>query len=370
MLIARHWQLLATIIERRSLLNLATNEGFITNNRGLRTLIVGIDIRQNLSLTFVVINACLRARHGNQDLALQTFWFKLCNLLAAPLTPLFMFDGDGRPDYKRGNQRTGDIPAALTAQFKKLITAFGFHFHVAPGEAEAELAHLNKLGFIDVVITEDSDAIVFGAPCVMRLTGPYVTDATQIYRANAIAAAPLSLDEDGLLLFVLLVGGDYDPGIPNCGPKIAHALGRCGFGRKLRQVISGSRQGIEGRLNIWRAALRSELRTNTSGILDKRHPNVADSIPDDFPNLGIIELYTDPLTSWSSRFTGIPPDTSLWVPREPVVNQVYDFCITYFGWQDVIMDRLKANLWPGVSLQMISSVRGSILPSTRLSDRS
>jgi 5'-3' exonuclease len=41
----------------------------------------------------------------------------------------------------------------------------------APGEAEAELAQLNKLGFIDVVITEDSDALAFGATCVLRTSG-------------------------------------------------------------------------------------------------------------------------------------------------------------------------------------------------------
>lgn len=41
----------------------------------------------------------------------------------------------------------------------------------APGEAEAELAQLNKLGFIDVVITEDSDTLAFGATCVLRTSG-------------------------------------------------------------------------------------------------------------------------------------------------------------------------------------------------------
>ena len=36
-----------------------------------------------------------------------------------------------------------------------------------PGKAEAELALLNKLGIIDIIITDDSDALVFGATCVM-----------------------------------------------------------------------------------------------------------------------------------------------------------------------------------------------------------
>ena len=38
----------------------------------------------------------------------------------------------------------------------------------APGEAEAELAHMNELGLIDGVLTDDSDAFVFGAKCIIR----------------------------------------------------------------------------------------------------------------------------------------------------------------------------------------------------------
>ena len=37
----------------------------------------------------------------------------------------------------------------------------------APGEAEAELAQLNKLGIIDAVLTDDGDALVFGAETVI-----------------------------------------------------------------------------------------------------------------------------------------------------------------------------------------------------------
>ncbi|KAJ7106638.1 PIN domain-like protein, partial [Mycena epipterygia] len=78
-----------------------------------------------------------------------------------------VFDGLGRPEFKRG-VRVSNNPRWLTARLQDLTTAFGYHFYTAPGEAEAELAYLNKLGFIDVVITEDSDAVVFGAPHVIR----------------------------------------------------------------------------------------------------------------------------------------------------------------------------------------------------------
>jgi Holliday junction resolvase YEN1 len=38
----------------------------------------------------------------------------------------------------------------------------------APGEAEAELASLNKLGRIDAVLMQDSDALVFGVRCILK----------------------------------------------------------------------------------------------------------------------------------------------------------------------------------------------------------
>jgi Holliday junction resolvase YEN1 len=37
----------------------------------------------------------------------------------------------------------------------------------APGEAEAELAQLSATGAIDAIITDDSDAFVFGATQVI-----------------------------------------------------------------------------------------------------------------------------------------------------------------------------------------------------------
>ncbi|KAJ7933525.1 PIN domain-like protein, partial [Mycena leptocephala] len=237
---------------------------------------------------------------------LETLFFKLCNLQHAPVIAVFVFDGPGRPAVKRGIRRVRNNPLWLTAHLKESITSFGY-YHYAPGEAEAELAQLKKLGFIDVVITEDSDTVAFGAPCVMRthLNSPYVTDASEIYRSESTASHPLYLDEDGLLLFVLLVGGDHDRGISSCGPRIAHGLAHCGFGRDLRNILtsSGDAEQRDTELAKWRAALRNELRSNSSRLLDRRYPKLAENINRDFPNFDIIELYTDPLTSWSSSFT-------------------------------------------------------------------
>lgn len=40
--------------------------------------------------------------------------------------------------------------------------------HQAPGEAEAELAMLNRRGDIDIVITDDVDCLLYGATTISK----------------------------------------------------------------------------------------------------------------------------------------------------------------------------------------------------------
>ena len=41
-------------------------------------------------------------------------------------------------------------------------------FNQAPGEAEAELAYLNRIGVIDGILSDDVDNFLFGAHTVIR----------------------------------------------------------------------------------------------------------------------------------------------------------------------------------------------------------
>ncbi|KAJ7906134.1 XPG I-region-domain-containing protein [Mycena leptocephala] len=174
-----------------------------------------------------------------------------------------------------------------------MITAFGFYFYDAPGEAEAELAQLNENGDIDGIITEDSDVFLFGAQCVIRTQGPSVQHSSLIFTSESIKNTDaVSLDQDGLILCALLLGGDYDSGVAGAGVTVAHALAAEGFGKDLVTILK-SFQGAElgRRLTVWRNSLRQELRTNSSGHLAKRQPKLANSIPDTFPDIQVAELY-------------------------------------------------------------------------------
>ncbi|KAJ7504734.1 PIN domain-like protein, partial [Mycena galericulata] len=364
--IPKLWEIVSPAAETRSLLNLATIEGFKANNRKLRTMIIGVDI--SIRINAIVAALTASGVHATPSLILERFFYQLCNFSLAPMTYVFGLDGPGRPSVKRGT-RVVYRDTELLQHLKAMIVAFGFYYYEAPGEAEAELAQLNYNGYIDGIITEDSDALVFGARCVIRTSGPTVQDNSLIYDLKAMENTEgVSLGKDDLLLCALLLGGDYSPGISGVGTSIACALAARGFGRDLVEILktlTGS--DLSCQLTQWRTDLRKELRENTSGLLDKCRPKLANSIPDTFPSVRIADLYLNPLTSGSPHFLGHMPNVMDWTPREPNIPAISAFCTSKFGWSGAhLLKKLNGNLWPGVVFRMISSRYVLFSPSSSI----
>ncbi|KAK7059553.1 hypothetical protein R3P38DRAFT_3522772 [Favolaschia claudopus] len=346
------WQILDDAASNRSLLNLTTLDAFVVNNRRRRTFLLGVDISIKLRAIEAALKKAGVLHPGipGQKLVLEKFFYFLCNLLLACVVPIFATDGPGRPSEKRG-VRVITWPNWLIEQAKTMITAFGFYFYDAPGEAEAQLAWLNDQGYIDGVLTEDSDALIFGAQ-------PHVEDLAMVYHMDSIEnTASVSLDQAGLLLCALLLGGDYAAGVTGIGPATAQVLARQGFGQELVNIMT-SYVGDERlqKLAIWRVTLRSELRTNSSGQLAKRLPGAADNVSENFPNLDVVNLYLHPFICTSLEFAGPMPDCSSWRPRDPAIPLIADCCTSAFGWEgDLLLKKLNSNVFPGVTFRMISS---------------
>jgi exonuclease-1 len=51
----------------------------------------------------------------------------------------------------------------------KALYTKNINFMVAPYESDSQLAKLHQIGAVDVVITEDSDLVVYGIPVVLKL---------------------------------------------------------------------------------------------------------------------------------------------------------------------------------------------------------
>ncbi|KAI5990448.1 hypothetical protein EDD15DRAFT_2280291 [Pisolithus albus] len=356
--VAGLWEVLRPAAEVRSLTDLAVSDGFVANPGGRRGFRIGIDA----SIWF------FHAAYGREgeNPELRTLFFRCCRLLQSPLLPLFVFDGPKRPAVKRG-KRVGGNTHWLTTGMKNIIQAFGFEWRMAPGEAEAELAYLNKLGVIDAVLSDDVDNFLFGATMVIRNPSSSLSgnrshpvknsegrdDGNHVltYRASVLSTHPsVQITRGGAILIALLSGGDYIPaGLPGCGKAFAVGLARTGLGESLIQAattLSGER--LDDFLSEWRDQIRAELRSNKSGFLPSKKPSLAASLPDSFPSIPVLLSYVSPITSETER-PRHPPPPVMW-PNDPDPAQIASLCELYFEWgvRDIIIKRFRTVLWPGI----------------------
>ncbi|KAI9685500.1 MAG: hypothetical protein M1822_004358 [Bathelium mastoideum] len=234
---------------------------------------------------------------GGTNPALRTFFYRLLRLLLLSIHPLFVFDGPNQPPFKR-NKRTGqNIASVPDFLAKQLLQQFGFPYHRAPGEAEAECALLQQKGVVDAVLSEDVDTLMFGSGITIRnwsseLRSGGTPTHVNLYDAQKIKAGPSEMDPHGMILVGLMSGGDYTPqGIPGCGPKIACEAARAGFGAELCHIPRGDRVAIRA----WRDKLAHELKTNENKYFRQKHKALA--IPEDFPSLEVLGYYTRPAVS-------------------------------------------------------------------------
>lgn len=178
-----------------------------------------------------------------------------------------------------------------------MIRLFGFAFHMAPGEAEAECALLQRNGVVDVVLSEDVDTIMFGCTKTLRNwsadgKGSRPPTHVSVYDTTHQSIIDTGLDREGMVLVALMSGGDYCPeGIPGCGVKIAVEAAKAGFGKSLCKLKTADKDGIKA----WRKNLVHELQTNESGFFRTKHKSL--TLPQDFPDMEIVRLYTHPAIS-------------------------------------------------------------------------
>ncbi|OAL52310.1 hypothetical protein IQ07DRAFT_366739 [Pyrenochaeta sp. DS3sAY3a] len=241
----------------------------------------------------------IQASKGGTNPALRTFYYRLLRLINLSIHPIFVFDGPNKPPFKR-NKRTGPNVASIPEFLaKQLLKQFGFPIHLAPGEAEAECALLQREGIVDAVLSEDVDTLMFGSAITIRNWSPEKSGKTpthvNVFDSVETRNGASGLDREGMILVALMSGGDYVPeGIPGCGPKIACEAARAGFGTDLCKIPRGNAAAY----TAWRERLQHELKTNESKFFKSKHGAL--KIPNDFPRLDILGYYTHPAISNSA----------------------------------------------------------------------
>lgn len=251
-----------------------------------------------IAIDAAIWNFQTQAGQGGKNPALRTLYYRLLRLLSLPIHPLFVYDGKNKPLTKRGQTVARYGTCINNEMSKKLLQQFRFPCHTAPGEAEAECAQLQKSGIVDMVMSQDGDAIMFGSRLTLRnwskegARGNNEPTHVDVLDLEKIKTGP-GLDPDGMILVALLSGGDYNQqGLPGFGVHLACDIARAGFGTDLLEAIRNNDQEA---IHDWRERLTYELETNESGYFKKRHKTL--KIPEDFPNRQILRYYTDPAVS-------------------------------------------------------------------------
>ncbi|KAF4621766.1 hypothetical protein D9613_012163 [Agrocybe pediades] len=266
--------------------------------------------------------------------ALRLLFNRLCQLASLPVTLVFVYDGAGRPSIKNEHSVV-DSPLWWVNHSKVLVQAFGYHVHVAPGEAEAELAMLNQLGMIDAVVTNDSDAILFGAIVIYKsIPRDQREYDDQVLKYDAgDAEDEIGFSKGTALLIALMAGEDYDRrGIYGCGFTVARDLAKCGFGDSLIEAYERLRDNHFHDFTGFMASAAQQLQPVF------RIPSRV--------SLDILDLYLKPLTS-SSTPAGVP-DHGRWIHREISFPLIVQFCMQHFGWTALadLRQHFDASLWP------------------------
>ena len=204
----------------------------------------------------------LRDGSGRTTSHLSGILYRMTNLLEAGAKVAFVFDGDpprfkrhtlderaetrsraeemwerakeeGLPVFKYA-QASSRLGEEMIADSKRLLDAMGIPVVQAPSEGEAQAAFMAIRGDVDLVASQDYDALLFGAPKVVRnmaVTGKRKLPGKNVYidvQPEVIDLARelfrLGIDREQLVDMGILCGTDYNAGLKRVGPKTALKL--------------------------------------------------------------------------------------------------------------------------------------------------
>ncbi|GAW08489.1 PIN domain-like partial [Lentinula edodes] len=261
-----------------------------------------------------------------------------------------------------------------------IIKAFGFEYRMAPGEAEAELAFLNRTGIIDGILSDDVDNFLFGAHTVIRNHSSTHAEAKSTIEKAKVYTYTLphplfpNINREELIFIALCSGGDYGTGLDNCGIKISYGLACAGFGKRLclaALTYSENSDDLQNFLRQWKSELSQELKTNASGFLPRKSPKLANTIPNSFPDIKVLLAYLRPVTSESlgrsERYDDLLVDAGGhdgWLKKDPSLPLLAKNCEFYFEWGflESIIKRFRTVIFHGITLRIMR--RACILKQT------
>ncbi|CDF34506.1 DNA repair protein complementing XPG, RAD2 [Chondrus crispus] len=232
-------------------------------------------------------------------------------------------------DIKR--QRNSEQGAAesvsdeMYAETRDLLKLFGIPYLEAPTEAEAQCAFLDKEKVVDGVITEDSDAFLFGARTVYRRLFSEGRFA-EAYESQDVKNS-LGLDREMLIRLAYLLGSDYTSGVRGVG--VVNSM-------EILEAFPGERGLEEFREWMKRVSIfdeepdESTLEGKSQEAVRRRfcwkHRNMKRNweVREGFPNRQVAEAYRRP---------DVDKSTEKFKWGRVDFNGLARFCWDKFGWE-------------------------------------
>ena len=196
----------------------------------------------------------LRDDNGNPVSHLMGFLHRTATLLAMGIKPVYIFDGQS-PELKAEEMAArrarreeaeavhkealaaGDFTLAqkmaarimhyspqMVEETQQLLDLMGVPWVTAAAEGEAQAAVMAAKGQLDVVATQDWDALLYGSPVLIR---NLMDDGTKRYgrivHAQSIDLSDMlkqnDISREQLVDLAIMIGTDYHPGVKGVGPK-------------------------------------------------------------------------------------------------------------------------------------------------------
>jgi flap endonuclease-1 len=144
-------------------------------------------------------------------------------------------EGDLARAYSKATM-TSRLTGEMIAEARELLRLMGIPSVQAPSEGEAQAAHMAARGDVWAAASKDYDAVLFGAPRLLRfltISGKEFLPSRGAFRPivpEVIALdrllEHLAITREQLVDLALLVGTDFNDGVKGIGPKKALALVR------------------------------------------------------------------------------------------------------------------------------------------------
>ncbi|XP_026234873.1 LOW QUALITY PROTEIN: DNA repair protein complementing XP-G cells homolog [Anabas testudineus] len=218
-----------------------------------------------------------------------------------------------REQKQQQERMANTVTGQMYLESQELLRLFGVPYLVAPMEAEAQCAALDRADQTNGTITDDSDVWLFGGRHVYKnffSQNKYV----EHYQYSDLQNQ-LGLDRTKLINLAYLLGSDYTEGVPEVGYVTGMEILNEFPGPGLEPLIEFSK---------WWADTQEKKRL----VADPRDTKVKKKLRNlklqpGFPNPAVAQAYLHPAVEQS--------DCSFSWGR-PQLDMIKDFCLSRFGW--------------------------------------